>query len=1340
MLLAGGVLNVRGEAMLQLFNVSWKELAQKMPEIAEAGYTSLWLPPPAKAGSVYSVGYDLFDPFDLGDKNQRGTVATHYGTKAELLEMVRVAHRFGIRVYFDNIMNHRGYDIPGANASTPTNVYPGLAPQDFHLKKGSDGYYSNWPSVESYSSQWDVQYEPLAGLLDLATEPGSVNGNFGSTLGSTTPKLTFVRQPSNPEYYMNPNAPRIAGNWYPFDGSNGVPVAEDVNSYLIRAAMWTLDATKCDGFRLDAVKHVPSGFFGDSYPTWNGYNGAIQAMFDWVHGYGTNVTGNGYLESDDSRNSCFDTEAPRNDAMLFGEHLGNPPSFTEYITSGMRLFNIALRTQLDSAFQGYGSLSGLDQRDYAPYSGAMLPTQGVQFAQDHDHSFCCVSHRDLHDAFNFMHEGLPMIYSDGYNFAGSPSDSSTFPNVPYANYLGEFFDNAMPELAYLHNQLARGGTRPRWSDNNIVAFERYDYRDVDASTAYTNANAGVVLFVLNDNTSYPGDILFDDGVSRTSDGYYTCANGSPSRGVGLVVGFPPGSVLTQMASSAVGSGRVCTRLLVHEATQSLADATNTANAVQAWSRKIYVGGQTLAPGGGAVELVAPSAGWVAYAYQWPEPSRANVLTNAIAFRQGGVAAPSALVYRHDGTNGDGSFNPIYPFKMRGSVKPDGTVVGGQNVSNQTYAIDIPVVTNANLDVQVRCDASAGNVLVKLDGGVDLNSQMGLGATNASDLRDNRPGYATDVYLGYEQALLQFRYGPEKFAARLIARNNVTSDGAETYYYNVGGANLVVNGSGNGSSYSAQTASWAYHDPMGTVTVLTNASLPVAPANQMAPTNPAAGQAVDIWVKVGYQFQIDTCYLYYTTDGSNPEGAYGVGKGTTKVQPAYWANRDASDATIDWWKGTIPASAQTAGAQVRYKVALFLKSASAIADGDDSKLYGLTQFGITNFNPVAAKVWLHNDLNTNSTATGLATGYHIVRARCFLPRSGKSAVYNTFLQTFYYDGQLPSGVIAYPATNATLSGASYEVVVRADSSVTGVDFNIQDSDSSNDDAVTGQMNGNGSTNGSPVFVAARQVAANSAISQQYTNYPNEFRFTYQQIPSSGTAAIVVRLKTLGTGVYPNRFTALTNLVTTAAPANVLYLSNPSADGQMLVLESNASVLLQGCFTPTLTTNTSSLFSLYINGALQPRTGYIFRAPNAVPGCSGLRSFLCYWTGFQPGTNVIELDFTNTVVLQAKRTVYVAINGSSLDSDGDGVPDWMEMKAGTNPYDPGSVLRITSFAPVNSMLEWPSVANINYRVLATTNLGNPMSSVSGTLTGTGLPILWPDPAPDPMRKFYRIQVVP
>ena len=89
------------EAMLQLFNTSWKDLAAKMPELAEAGYTSLWLPPPSKGSGGLSVGYDCYDGFDLGSKNQRDSYSTRYGTEAELLHMMEVAHRFGIRVYLD---------------------------------------------------------------------------------------------------------------------------------------------------------------------------------------------------------------------------------------------------------------------------------------------------------------------------------------------------------------------------------------------------------------------------------------------------------------------------------------------------------------------------------------------------------------------------------------------------------------------------------------------------------------------------------------------------------------------------------------------------------------------------------------------------------------------------------------------------------------------------------------------------------------------------------------------------------------------------------------------------------------------------------------------------------------------------------------------------------------------------------------------------------------------------------------------------------------------------------------------------------------------------------------
>ena len=122
--------------------------------------------------------------------------------------------------------------------------------------------------------------------------------------------------------------------------------------------------------------------------------------------------------------------------------------------------------------------------------------------------------------------------------------------------------------------------------------------------------------------------------------------------------------------------------------------------------------------------------------------------------------PTLLVTRRDGSNGDPGFGPVYPFKMRGSVDSGGNVLlapGEGNVSSttNTYAIRVPVLTNAPFDILFRSDASAVNMLVKMDGGLDLNSQMGFAPTNGVDRRDNKPGYTSDVFLGYEQAQEQF---------------------------------------------------------------------------------------------------------------------------------------------------------------------------------------------------------------------------------------------------------------------------------------------------------------------------------------------------------------------------------------------------------------------------------------------------------------------------------------------------------------------------------------------------------------------------------------------------------
>mgnify|MGYP002148466797 CR=1 FL=1 len=58
----------------------------------EIGINMVWLPPAYKGASGgYSVGYDTYDLFDLGEFDQKGSVATKYGDKTQLLALVLAA-------------------------------------------------------------------------------------------------------------------------------------------------------------------------------------------------------------------------------------------------------------------------------------------------------------------------------------------------------------------------------------------------------------------------------------------------------------------------------------------------------------------------------------------------------------------------------------------------------------------------------------------------------------------------------------------------------------------------------------------------------------------------------------------------------------------------------------------------------------------------------------------------------------------------------------------------------------------------------------------------------------------------------------------------------------------------------------------------------------------------------------------------------------------------------------------------------------------------------------------------------------------------------------------------
>lgn len=86
----------------------YKHLKDVAPRLQELGVSMAWLPPAYKAaGGGYSVGYDPYDLFDLGEFDQKGTVATKYGTKAEYLDACKTLQYHGIAVMVDVVLNHK---------------------------------------------------------------------------------------------------------------------------------------------------------------------------------------------------------------------------------------------------------------------------------------------------------------------------------------------------------------------------------------------------------------------------------------------------------------------------------------------------------------------------------------------------------------------------------------------------------------------------------------------------------------------------------------------------------------------------------------------------------------------------------------------------------------------------------------------------------------------------------------------------------------------------------------------------------------------------------------------------------------------------------------------------------------------------------------------------------------------------------------------------------------------------------------------------------------------------------------------------------------------------------
>ena len=74
----------------------WNNLAEDAQHLADLGISHVWMPPAFKATNKDDVGYGVYDLFDLGEFDQKGTIRTKYGLKEEYLNAINQLKNVGI--------------------------------------------------------------------------------------------------------------------------------------------------------------------------------------------------------------------------------------------------------------------------------------------------------------------------------------------------------------------------------------------------------------------------------------------------------------------------------------------------------------------------------------------------------------------------------------------------------------------------------------------------------------------------------------------------------------------------------------------------------------------------------------------------------------------------------------------------------------------------------------------------------------------------------------------------------------------------------------------------------------------------------------------------------------------------------------------------------------------------------------------------------------------------------------------------------------------------------------------------------------------------------------------
>ena len=224
----------------------WERLSEDSDHLKELGINYVWLPPAYKGASGKNdVGYGVYDLYDLGEFDQKGSISTKYGTKEEYIKTIEHLRKKNIKVIVDIVLNHKmgadeteevlavQEDFDNRNVSL-SEARPIKAWTKYTFPGRGDTYSAfKWNWTHFHGVDWDD-----------STSTASIYKFYGK--------------------HWDENVDKEKGNFDYLMGADIDLNNHDVVIELQNWGKWYLETTDADGLRLDAVKHIRAEFF----PEW----------------------------------------------------------------------------------------------------------------------------------------------------------------------------------------------------------------------------------------------------------------------------------------------------------------------------------------------------------------------------------------------------------------------------------------------------------------------------------------------------------------------------------------------------------------------------------------------------------------------------------------------------------------------------------------------------------------------------------------------------------------------------------------------------------------------------------------------------------------------------------------------------------------------------------------------------------------------------------------------------------------------------------------------------------------------------------------------------------------